>query len=351
MSRSLVLERIRINIEIFCESIGDFLASSFGGLKKPIIGLAWLALVMTIRSARKGVLKMKRGGLTAGRYESSYKSFASAGSAGGSNSYWNQNAAGSTGTYGGSYGSHNAAAGAYGSQNSVAGTYGTQNSAAGTYGTQNSAAGAYASNLPGRSYTSASSNNLPGTAGTTYGQTAYNNPSQHTSGATSSYGNSAGASGSLSSDQAQRSLSDLIDKHGQSIRVMDSRLFKDYGGIHDFYGQVETLQAFEGAGVVEKVLQSPGYNKVLVVDGGGNVNAAIFTKLAAASAKQNGWKGVVIHGAIRDSKHIASTAIGCKAMGTNPNRGRGTTGSKGLSLNIAGLPVTTGMWIYCDKVR
>jgi regulator of ribonuclease activity A len=336
MSRSLFLERIRINIEICCESIGDYLASSFGGLKKPLIGLAWLALVMTIRSARKGVLKMKRGGLTAGRYESSYKSFANSNSAGGSNSYWNQNGVGSTGTYGGSYGSQNAG-------------YGSQNSATGTYGAQNSASGAYASNLPGRSFGSASSNNL-GASSTAYGQTAYTNPSQNSYGATSSYGNSAGGTGSLASDQAQRSLSDLIDKHGQSIRVMDSRLFKDYGGVHDFYGQVETLQAYEGAGVVEKVLQSPGYNKVLVVDGGGNVNSAIFTKVAAASAKQNGWKGVVIHGAIRDSKQIASTAIGCKAMGTNPNRGRGTTGSKGLSLNIAGLPVTTGMWIYCDKV-
>ncbi|KAI2492192.1 hypothetical protein MHU86_22349 [Fragilaria crotonensis] len=118
---------------------------------------------------------------------------------------------------------------------------------------------------------------------------------------------------------------------------------------YDFYGQVETLQAFEGAGVVEKVLQGPGYNKVLVVDGGGSMNVAIFSKVAAASARQNGWKGVVIHGAIRDAKQVGETPIGCKAMGTNPNRGRATSGSKGSALNIFGMPINTGMWIYADK--
>ena len=113
---------------------------------------------------------------------------------------------------------------------------------------------------------------------------------------------------------------------------------------------METLQAFEGAGVVEKVLQGPGYNRVLVVDGGGSANVAIFGKAAAVIAKQNGWKGVIIHGAIRDAKQIGETPIGCKAIGTSPHRGQATTGSKGSTLNLFGLPITTGMWIYADKV-
>jgi regulator of ribonuclease activity A len=143
----------------------------------------------------------------------------------------------------------------------------------------------------------------------------------------------------------------LIDRHGTALRVLDAHQFKDYGGVHEFYGQVETLQAFEGAGVVEKVLQSPGQNKVLVVDGGGNLNSAIFGKTAATSAKQNGWRGVIVNGAIREAKHVAETSIGCKALGANPNRGKATTGSKGTALTIGGMQIASGMWIYADKVR
>jgi hypothetical protein len=51
---------------------------------------------------------------------------------------------------------------------------------------------------------------------------------------------------------AECALTVLIDRHGASIRVMDSRQFHDYGGVHEFYGQVETLQSIWGAGVVEK---------------------------------------------------------------------------------------------------
>jgi regulator of ribonuclease activity A len=131
---------------------------------------------------------------------------------------------------------------------------------------------------------------------------------------------------------------------------MDAHAFKDYGGVHEFYGIVETLQAYDGAGVVEKVLQAPGHNKVLVVDGGANLSVGIYGKVAAMAAKQNGWKGVIIHGAIRETKAVGETAVGCKAMGTNPNRGRATTGSKGSALNIAGMQITSGMWIYADKV-
>jgi regulator of ribonuclease activity A len=299
-------------------------ASTCGGLKRPLLWLAGLAIVMTLRSARKGVQRMKSGGLTAGRYEATYKAYAAGNRA--------------TGT---------ALSGVRGSSpygtSTTATTYG--------YGTPNTATGAYGS-ASGTTFGSTST--YGGSTSTTQGTVGYNNQMTNTYGS-----NSAGAYGSningvtrgtMASDQMPRSLSDLIDRHGPGVRVMDSRLFHDYGGVHEFYGQVETLQAFEGAGVVEKVLQGPGYNKVLVVDGGGNMNVAIFSKIAAVSARENGWRGVVIHGAIRDAKQVGETPIGCKAMGTNPNRGRATSGSKGSALNIFGMPITTGMWIYADKV-
>jgi regulator of ribonuclease activity A len=323
MSRSLFLERVRINIEIFCETIGDFLSSTCGGLKRPLMWLAGLALVMTLRSARKGVQRMKSGGLTAGRHEATYKAYTAS------------TRAAATATSG------------------MRGTspYGTSSTTAlSGYGASNTGTGAYGS-ASGTTYGSTSGVTY-GNTGSTYGGSTSTTQGTYGSNSAGAYGSNINgvARGTMSSDQMPRPLSDLIDRHGPSLRVMDARLFHDYGGVHEFYGQVETLQAFEGAGVVEKVLQGPGYNKVLVVDGGGSMNVAIFSKVAAASARQNGWKGVVIHGAIRDAKQVGETPIGCKAMGTNPNRGRATSGSKGSALNIFGMPITTGMWIYADKV-
>ena len=72
-NRSFAMERMRINIEIFCENIGDFLGSSASGLKRPLTFLFFMALIMTLRSARKGVQKMKRGGLTSGARDATYK--------------------------------------------------------------------------------------------------------------------------------------------------------------------------------------------------------------------------------------------------------------------------------------
>ena len=275
---------------------------------------------------------MKSGGLTAGRYEPTYKAY-TAGSRTASSTASTTSGMRGTSLNGGL---------------STTNTYGASNSATGTFGTSGTTYGGASGSTYGSSSTYGAS------TPTTQGTMGYNNQLTNSYGSNSAamYGNNINGAtrGAMSLDQIPRPISDLIDRHGPGVRVMDARLFRDYGGVHEFYGQVETLQAFEGAGVVEKVLQGPGYNKVLVVDGGGLMNVAIFTKVAAASARQNGWKGVIIHGAIRDAKQVGETPIGCKAMGTNPNRGRATSGSKGSALNISGMPITTGMWIYADKV-
>lgn len=90
---------------------------------------------------------------------------------------------------------------------------------------------------------------------------------------------------------------------------------------------------------------------MLVVDGGGNLRSAIFGKTAAESAKRNGWRGVIIQGAIRDAKAIGQVGIGCRALGTYPTRGRATSGSKGSTLTIAGMQFAPQMWVYADEVR
>jgi len=253
---------------------------------------------MTLRAARKGVQSMKSGGLTAGAHDPRYRTASLSSNRPGYSST-------STNVY------------------------------------PRTGTGASLSQLP---------NNRFGAAGSTYSTSTRGTYStlgtpQTTVGTAASFSST---STSLASSLSQ-AVADIVDQHGTAVRVMDSKGFRDFGGINAFHGQVETLQAYEGAGVVEKVLQSPGTGKVLVVDGGGNMHSAIFGKTAATTAKQNGWKGVIIHGVIRDAKVVKQTQIGCKAMGSNPTRGRATTGSKGSAINIAGMQFTPGMWVYVDE--
>jgi len=157
------------------------------------------------------------------------------------------------------------------------------------------------------------------------------------------------ASGPVMCNGPCRATADLVNQFGNEVRVVDAAIFKDYGGVLGFYGQVETLSAVEGSGVVEKVLQSPGTNKVLVIEGGGNMHSAILTKTAVDSAKMAGWKGVIVHGVIQNAADIQTVDIGVKAIGTYPKKGRATSGSKGSTLNIAGIHFVPNTWVYCDK--
>ena len=85
------------------------------------------------------------------------------------------------------------------------------------------------------------------------------------------------------------------------------------------------------------------------MDGGGDLRAAIFDANMAMTAQRNGWKGVIIHGAVRNARQLATTNIGIKALGTNPVRGQAQKGQPGAALTFGGLQINPGFWIYADK--
>lgn len=59
---------------------------------------------------------------------------------------------------------------------------------------------------------------------------------------------------------------------------------------------------------------------MLVVDGGGSLESALVGDLIAQLGVDNGWAGIVVHGAIRDRAAIGALPIGVKALGSNPRR-------------------------------
>lgn len=93
-----------------------------------------------------------------------------------------------------------------------------------------------------------------------------------------------------------------------------------------------------------------GNGKVLVVDGGGSYNGGIFDSNMAAAAQRNGWKGILINGAVLGAEQLRNVQFGVKAIGANPSPGQQMNGQRGIPLSFAGINFTSGAWIYADKV-
>ncbi len=70
----------------------------------------------------------------------------------------------------------------------------------------------------------------------------------------------------------------------------------------------------------------------------------------AASAARNGWAGVVVYGSVRDRVELKKEAGGIYALALVPmpklRRGEGRAG---VALDICGLTVRPGQWLYADE--
>ena len=145
------------------------------------------------------------------------------------------------------------------------------------------------------------------------------------------------------------------------------------GSQSPFHGSVYTLKTYEDNHLVRVTLEGAGEGRVLVVDGGGSLRVALLGDQLAALAARNGWKAIVVLGAIRDAAAIdaqardqdqaaaqpggftggagaGGVAICIKALGTSPVKSvkRGW-GSRDIPLNIGGVAVQTGDYLYADR--
>jgi regulator of ribonuclease activity A len=99
-----------------------------------------------------------------------------------------------------------------------------------------------------------------------------------------------------------------------------------------------------------EMLIGPGDGGVIVVDGGGSTAIALMGDMLAARARDNGWSGVIINGAIRDSAEIAGIDLGVKALGVNPAKSeKEGAGETDVELEFGGVRFRPGDWVYCDE--
>ena len=146
----------------------------------------------------------------------------------------------------------------------------------------------------------------------------------------------------------------LDDNEDKAIHVippsLDTKSFKNYGGQTTFGGQIVTVKCFEDNSRVKEILATDGKGRVLVVDGGASMRCALLGDMIAKSACDNGWAGIIIYGCVRDVDEIAKMDIGVMALASIPKKSvRKGAGEMNISLNIGGVVIHDGAWVYADN--
>ena len=141
---------------------------------------------------------------------------------------------------------------------------------------------------------------------------------------------------------------DLYDERGDALDSLPLQLH-DLGGRTSFHGSIRTVRCHRDNALVKATLATPGDGAVLVVDGGGSLDSALVGDLIAASAVENGWAGIIVHGAIRDRDAIRKLPIGVKALGSNPRKSaKAGVGEVDVEVVIAGVRFAPGRHVWAD---
>ena len=78
--------------------------------------------------------------------------------------------------------------------------------------------------------------------------------------------------------------------------------------------------------------------------------SALMGDMIAEAAVANGWEGVIINGAIRDSAAVAKLDLGTKALGTNPRKSaKDGKGEKDVPVTFGGATFTPGDHLWSDE--
>lgn len=141
---------------------------------------------------------------------------------------------------------------------------------------------------------------------------------------------------------------DLVDEIGPDVRSCDVQ-FRQFGARAEFAGPITTVRCFEDNALLKSVLSEPGNGGVLVIDGAGSVHTALVGDIIAELGRSNGWAGLIVHGAVRDSSTLRGIDIGIKALGTNPRKSTKTgAGERDVEVSLGGITFVPGDIAFSD---
>ena len=142
---------------------------------------------------------------------------------------------------------------------------------------------------------------------------------------------------------------DLVDAHSDVVQSCEAQ-FRQYGGRVRFHGPIRTIKSAEDNALVKQTLATAGNGAVLVIDGAASLRCALVGDLMAGAAEKNGWAGLVIWGAVRDTVALAGLNVGIKALGSNPWRSsKNGTGQVDVAVSFGGVEFRPGNWLYSDE--
>ena len=163
-------------------------------------------------------------------------------------------------------------------------------------------------------------------------------------------GNGGTGSGGLLEDSGTPgwSTADLFDQYETSVDVCDTAFLR-FGRRRAFSGICETVLTHEDFRIVQEVLTQPGNGRVLVVDACGNRRVGVMGDRLARIGCENGWAGVVVNGAIRDSEIIDQLDFGVLAVAVTARRSlQAERGRQGAEAHFGGASFRSGCWVYAD---
>lgn len=142
---------------------------------------------------------------------------------------------------------------------------------------------------------------------------------------------------------------DLCDENEGKVQAFELQ-FQHFGLHKDFSGEAVTVKCFEDNSLVKALVNTPGLDRVIVVDGGGSLRRALLGDMLAEAAVNNGWSGLVINGCIRDVQVINTLELGVKALGTHPMKtDKRGEGQQNIDIAFGGVNIKNGDYIYADE--
>lgn len=142
---------------------------------------------------------------------------------------------------------------------------------------------------------------------------------------------------------------DLADRFPMMTAAIQPML-RHYGATRTFGGQIVTVEVYDDNGLIYQALSQPGAGKVLVVDGGGSLRAALVGQQLIGLAYTNKWAGIVVYGCIRDSRKLSQAPLGIAALDTHPvlcaNVG---AGAANVMVSFGNATIHPGYYLYADE--
>jgi regulator of ribonuclease activity A len=149
--------------------------------------------------------------------------------------------------------------------------------------------------------------------------------------------------------EIESATADLMDRADDTVSSCDLQL-RNLGGRRRFQGPIRTVRCREDNALVKQVLSTPGGGAVLVVDGGGSLHTALLGDIIAGLAVANGWTGIIVNGAVRDTAALAELPLGVKALGTNPRKSAKLgVGELDARLEFGGAAFSPGATVVADE--